>query len=304
MDYKKILMGLLSTAYTIDDGKLQTLFNDEESNDESTLQKLMELDAERVKSIKSNRANTEEEKFQQGYAKAKKEVLTDFETQLKEVFNASNSEKKGLDLISDIIANNAKSNISSDSLTEDDIKKHPVYQRMELGLKTQLAETAKTLENQINDIKGEYQRKEVMNKIKSNANQLLDSLNPVLANNSNVANNIKNKFLSEFDNYNFDIQDGGHVVIMDKNGKIVEDAHGNSQKFENMVKGIAENYFEFRQNNGGTNAGNNNEPTDLPKIPVFKNENEMLAYTSDKSIPLEDRMTAKQQFDESNGSGE
>ena len=85
MDYKKILEGVLSKTLNIDNGKISDLFIDGENelSESEIISKVLTLDVDRVKAIRDENGK---EKFQEGIKKAKKEILADFETELKEKF--------------------------------------------------------------------------------------------------------------------------------------------------------------------------------------------------------------------------
>ena len=78
---KTIITGLLSKAYNKDTGKIAELLkNGEELSEEQQteiLNKILELDTQRVENIKKSVST--KEFIEQGYNKAKKEVLTKFE---------------------------------------------------------------------------------------------------------------------------------------------------------------------------------------------------------------------------------
>ena len=74
----------MSKAYKLDDGTIGEILNAENADEKSVISKILELDTQRVDKIKTS--GGKDGTFQDGYAKAKKEVLSDFEKQLKETF--------------------------------------------------------------------------------------------------------------------------------------------------------------------------------------------------------------------------
>ena len=70
-----------------------------------------------------------------------------------------------------------------------------------------------------------------------------------------VADNQVKFFVNTLKDFKFDVQDE-RIVVMDKDGKVLEDGHGNSRSFEDIVKETASGLFEFRANNGGSGSGN------------------------------------------------
>ena len=92
MDYLKIITGLLSKAYKFDDGKIAELLKEADGvNEESIISSLLTEDAARVTILKTPKSG---ETYNDGYAKAKKEVLTDLENQIKTAHGIQ-SDKKG-----------------------------------------------------------------------------------------------------------------------------------------------------------------------------------------------------------------
>lgn len=253
MDLLKIITGLLSTAYKLTDGEIATLLeSSEENTEDKVLTILTQKDIQRVADIK--KATDTEGKFQEGYKKAKKEVLTDLETNLKTKFGIQ-SDKTGLELIETIVAE--KETIAGKGkaqLTDDDVKKHPVYQLLETKISTTAAEHAQALQA----IKDEQKKAETFAVVKSKALSVLDGLKPVKSQNADVATNIQNLFLSSFDGYEFDTTNPDRTVVL-KDGRVVEDNHGHSMVLEELVKANAAKFFEFEKNNGGSNGGDNQQ---------------------------------------------
>lgn len=297
MDLSKILTGLLSKAYKLEDGKIAELLK-EDAKESDVIASILEIDTQRVEKLKTTGDGG---KFQEGYAKAKKEVLTDFENTLKETFEIKDSTKTGTELVAEIIA--AKSDNGgkgTGEITDDDVKKHPAYQSMEKSFKKQLTDAQKEAADKIAEAEKNYRRNETFYSVKEKANVVLETLKPILAKNPNVANTIKNQFFNELKGFDFEQQADGTYLVT-KEGKVVEDKHGHSIGFEDIVKSIAGNYFEFQENNGGSNAGNQNAGGEGSGAgaPAFKSEKEALAYANDTNIPLADRMKALEDYNKS-----
>ena len=90
---------------------------------------------------------------------------------------------------------------------------------------------------------------------------------------------------------------------MDSEGKVVQDAHGNSRSFEDIVKEQASGLFEFKANNGGSGAGNGNgnggqgggSGNGSHTIP--KTFEELEKVMSDTSISIEDRSNIMAEYE-------
>lgn len=285
MDFKKVLMGLLSTAYKMDSETIEALFG---GQDEAALiQTLLEKDKDRVTSLTNKPGQT----FQDGYAKAKKEVLTAFENELRSEFGVQ-ADVTGLDLVREVIK--IKAPAGGGTLTDDEVKRHPVYQSLESRLTTQLNEKEAEWRTKYDTREVELTKAERLTKAKTLILETLDSMKPVLSTNPVVAQTHRQNFANEFNGYDFDFQENGRLVIT-KNGTVLEDAHGNTMKLEDLVKQKAPSYFEFQKNKGAGNAGNDNNDNqpgngDYPaNVTKPTNFTELSKILNDTSIPAKDR---------------
>lgn len=285
MDLKNVITGLLSRAYNVDNGKIAEILEAENNTEEAVLKSILDLDTARVAKLKE--ADTG--KFQEGYQKAKKEVLTQFEKDLKAQYGID-SDKMGLELITEIVT--AKT--AGSGTKDDDVLKHPLYQTLETKYRTETARIENDWKAKLDEIQNGYKKEKTFSVIQNKALTQLESLNPILPTNSTVASNQKNWFVNSLKEYEFDVQDGGNIVVM-KDGKVQQDAHGNSVRFEDLVKNIASQNFEFKANNGGGNAGNGNsgspEGITLPAGVVMpKNLEEMTIISNNPDISAEDKL--------------
>lgn len=303
MDLLKIITGLLSTAYKLDNGEIATLLESSDDNtEEKVLSTLIAKDVQRVADIK--KSSDTEGKFQEGYKKAKKEVLTELENSVKTKFGIQ-SEKTGLELIETIVAE--KETIAGKGkaqFTEDDIKKHPVYQTLETKLSAKDTEHEAALQA----IKDEQKKAETFAVVKSKALSVLEGLKPIKSQNAEVATTIQNLFLGSLEQYEFDTTTPDRTIVL-KDGKVVEDQHGHSLILEELVKTNAPKFFEFEKNNGGSNGGNNNGqqpagggsagyPAGITKPKTLE---ELSKITNDDKIPAADRMVVLETYEKEFG---
>lgn len=285
----------MSKAYKLDDGTIGEILNAENADEKSIISKILELDTQRVDKLKTS--GGKDGTFQDGYAKAKKEVLSDFEKQLKETFEIE-SEKTGLDLITEILTAKTSEAGKKGQLTDDDVKKHPIYQAAEKAFKKQLADKETEYKTKLTEVESAAKKAQTFSIVKDNALAILEGLNPIYAKNPKVATTIKNQFLNELQGFEFERQADGSWLVT-KDGKVVEDGHGHSKSFEDIIKETSENYFEFQENNGGQNAGNENKDNGSGgnvTVPKFKNQAEADAYAANESIPLEQRIKALDEY--------
>ena len=298
---KTIITGLLSKAYNYDNGKIAELFKDGEtelSEEQQTeiLNKILEIDAQRVENIK--KSVDKKDAFQDGFKKAKSEVLTDFEKGLKEKFGIE-SDKTGLELIEEVVSKKSEGGQGGD-VTEDAIKRSKVFQDMESNLKKQVTTVKTEYETKINEIQDGYKAEQTFSNVSQKALQIFNGLNPILPQNKTVADNQVKFFVNTLKDFKFDVQDE-RIVVMDKDGKVIEDGHGNSRSFEDIVKETASGLFEFKANNGGSGSGNGGQgqggsgSSYAGSVP--KTFEELEKVMSDTSISIEDRSNIMAEYE-------
>lgn len=298
---KTIITGLLSKAYNFDNGKIAELFKDGEtelSEQQQTeiLNKILEIDAQRVENIK--KSVDKKDAFQDGFKKAKSEVLTDFEKGLKEKFGVE-SDKTGLELVEELVSKKSEGGQGGD-VTEDAIKRSKVFQDMESNLKKQITTVKTEYETKINEIQDGYKAEQTFSNVSQKALQIFNGLNPILPQNKTVADNQVKFFVNTLKDFKFDVQDE-RIVVMDKDGKVLEDGHGNSRSFEDIVKETASGLFEFKANNGGSGSGNGGQgqggsgSSYAGNVP--KTFEELEKVMSDTSISIEDRSNIMAEYE-------
>lgn len=298
---KTIITGLLSKAYNFDNGKIAELFKDgetelSEDQQKEILQKLLEEDAKRVEAIKKS-VDTKPA-FQDGFKKAQGEILTKFEKDLKEKFGLE-SDKMGLELVEELVSKKSEGGQGGD-LTEDAIKRSKVFQDMESNLKKQITTVKTEYETKINEIQDGYKAEQTFSNVSQKALQIFNGLNPILPQNKTVADNQVKIFVNTLKDFKFDVQDE-RIVVMDKDGKVLEDGHGNSRSFEDIVKETASGLFEFKANNGGSGSGNGGQgqggsgSSYAGNVP--KTFEELEKVMSDTSISIEDRSNIMAEYE-------
>ena len=298
---KTIITGLLSKAYNFDNGKIAELFKDgetelSEDQQKEILQKLLDEDAKRVEAIKKS-VDTKPA-FQDGYKKAQGEILTKFEKDLKEKFGLE-SDKMGLELVEELVSKKSEGGQGGD-LTEDAIKRSKVFQDMESNLKKQITTVKTEYETKINEIQDGYKAEKTFSNVSQKALQIFNGLNPILPQNKTVADNQVKIFVNSLKDFKFDVQDE-RIVVMDKDGKVLEDGHGNSRSFEDIVKETASGLFEFKANNGGSGSGNGGQgqggsgSSYAGNVP--KTFAELEKVMSDTSISIEDRSNIMAEYE-------
>lgn len=261
------------------------------------IDRLAQLDADRIKAIKEANKSKLTEMHDTGYSKGKAEALAKYENDLRTEFGVENKELKGIDLIKEVVAKNAKVEID-----EEKIKLHPRYLELERKLTNDYmpkAEYERT-KAEFDAFKTQIEMSKVNSVIKEDAVKVFLSLNPVLSKDANKAVNQQKDFVEKLLAYQFEIQsDGNHII---KQGdKRLENANGHPVSFADFVKSEADKYFDFevqsdRGNGGNKNNGSGGSGGGTVKVPQTLEEyNEALANESDpkKAVELMNAWKAK-----------
>lgn len=282
---------------------LTKIYNKTESEILSQVFKDGEIDPEIVlteitKRIEKNK-NEREKIFDDGYGKGKAESLKIFENLIKEKYGMQ-SDLKGLDLIDNIISEKINSPIE-----EDEIKISKPYLALEDKIKT-----GYVLKTEYDNIKTEYDNYKINNK----KNQIFDSIknriwdklkewNVAFPSDPIRAKTYEDAFLDDLKKFDYEIPEGSTEPIIIKNGKRLEDALGNTTKFEEHIKNMASKWYEFNQQSQRDSPSNDGKKVDksliIPKddIELFetlknitdpKKKSEIfLAYNTAKGINVE-----------------
>jgi len=224
---------------------------------DNALENLLAQDAERVNIIKAAGGGDEGAKFTEGYNKGKAETLTKFEKDLRTKYAIEDKDVKGVALIEAIVQGASKEN-GGGKLNDDDVKKHPLFRSLETQMQEAIAAKDTEYTTKITDIESNYKRNETVAQVKARAQQLLTSKKPILPKNAVAAENQIKAFLSQFDEYEYEVT-GDQILLMDKTTKKrLEDKHSHALKFEDVVNDKASAFFEFQVQGAKGAPGNEN----------------------------------------------
>ncbi len=297
-DINEIFTGLLSTAYQMDETGVASLKKEDGTFKDDALQTILSKDQERVTALKGDSKRIGEEKYSQG----KRETADALEKELKSVFGIKETDKKGKELIE-----YAKGLLleNSGKLTEEQIKKHQAYLNLEQARLTDAERINKEWETKLSSEVSKYERERTLSEIVDAANVLLDNLKPVLPSDAAKAKKLRGVFDNEIKALNYEVKtlDDGkkRYLLLDKEGKRIEDAHGNPISFDAKVKEIAESYFDLQAAENRTGAGDPNKKNEGAdsgnfefKKPANRDElNKMLLEIESKYPTLKERSAAK-----------
>lgn len=316
MDYKKILTGVLSKALSLDTARIEEILDEKTSSESSIIDTVLEEDAARIAKLKPKAGETPKEKFQEGYKKGKAEVLDNFEKELKEEYGID-SDLKGKELMDHIVqtktADATKGKKSASEMTEDEIKASPAFRKLEKALAKQLEEKEKEFQESLENTKKGFEKEQTFGTFSQEALKHLDGLKPILPKNATAATNLKATFAKSLLQDGIEISKEGNDFFLVKDGKRLEDKHGHAIKWQDYVADQAKGFFDFEENNGGSNSGNSNQGNEggsqgagngtgkkeYPKtITKPTNLEEYSKIVNDKSIPFEDRKATMEAWNE------
>lgn len=235
----------------MEDEKVAALFNaDGTELSENAEAELTNFDAARIVKIKTT-AKTEG--FNQGHQKGLSEGASKWEKEAQEEFEIT-SDKKGLDLIREIV--DKKVSIKPE-LEEDKVIAHPTFIKMKRDLEKQVTAKETEWKSKFETRESELLKEKTFDSITSKAKAHLSSLKPILPKDQAKAEKQMQMLVNELKGYEYKEVEGQIVIL--KDGKPLEDAHGKSVEFTSLVKSTAESIWDFQSGTQRSGTGNNND---------------------------------------------
>ena len=234
-------------------------------DEEKVLKIILDKDKDRIAKIKG-----EGPKWDDAMKKATREVWSKVEKELKEKFDIE-SDLQGDELI-DFVANDSKEKLGKAAeagegkkpaeMTEDEIKKTPVYIKAEKAFKKSLEEKDADKDKSLKELQDSFTQKENFSKVRNAALSKFRKIeNVILPSDAEKAQKMIDRLLlDQLAPYDYQIDDNGKFLILykdgDKKGKRVEDAHGNAMEFDDLIEGITKSNFELKVSTDRKSPGN------------------------------------------------
>lgn len=295
MSYTKLRQQLaegLKTAYKISEDDIANILPEKEEDfkENEFLTAFLEQDKTRVESITLKG----KDKFAEGFSKAKKEVMDTFEKEIRETFGIEDNELRGIELMNKVVDSNAKKPASDPTkLTDDQLKSHPSVIKM-LNEKERLhKESLQEIENGYTEKLNQFNKEKVFSTASKKALAVFEAMNPVLSTDPVRAQNQKNILLERLKGFEY-TEDGEDFTIL-KDGKRYEDAHGHGVSFKSLVEDTAKSLFDFKQADPRGNPAPGGNGGSGPSIKPT-NEAEYAKIMTDQSIPREERMKIREEW--------
>ncbi len=241
----------------------QALQIDDDSVDEIDENKFIEL-------MVSKQSDVIKERFDRGYQKAQGEVLTKLEKEIRSEFDIDSTDLKGVDLVKHVtekVREDATKTAPKSKLTDDDVKKHPVYLELEKA-KTKEIQTVKTeYETKIKAEQDARQYEKTLAVVTDKAKAYFKELGEaVLPDDANVADRIVQKLLiEEISNGRKFEANGDDFIALKADGTREEDKAGNAKSLKDIVAEVAKTNFQFKAGSDKKFPGNGGD--DKPPKP-------------------------------------
>lgn len=266
---KKKLEGFLSKTLKMDSEDFASLYND--AGELTSLTAAEKADSARVSKLKED-ADSQ-------YKRGQSEVASKLERKLKEKYEVD-SDLMGVELFDYILSEQIKKVKGSG----EDISAHPEYIKLKLENDKALKAKDKEWQKKIDELEGVHKKQMMFSRVKDKAFAELDNLRPILPEDSRKAQRWKEKFIEEFNNFEFQEQDGNFIIM--KDGKPLQDSHGYTKSFADHVRDTASEFFDFQTAEQRSSSGNK-PPAGQQTITPPKNDDEYIAKMREAKTPQE-----------------
>lgn len=275
----------------------------------TALPTLLDKDKARVQGFK----DAETAAHDKGFKKAQADALTKFETDLKAKYGVA-SDKQGAELIDLIVTEKLKADPNGEKDAEK-VKRSSVYLEMVDRLTKEKNDAIKAESDKYTQLETKIQKESTLKTVSETALEYIkNELQPILpegktADGKSKADIQLQKFLKDLTSeYEIEIKDGR--VLLSKDGKLLEDAHGRNPDFKEIVKAKASETWDFKQgeqrssagnSNNGNNGANNDGKEAGYKGPVPKNDAEFMdmiakATTQEEKIGISEAWAKTQKM--------
>lgn len=244
---QEVLLGLVRRAYNLTEQGVAELQESEGQFKDEALDKLLQMDADRVATIKGPDMSVRlTEKFQEGERRAAEKLEKDLMAE----FNVKASDKKGIELIKHIV--HEKLAAANTALLDDDkVKLHPLYRKVEEQVTKFPSELEAALKAKEEELRAELDADRNANRVAEAALEVFRSLRPKLSPNPQVAKNQERDFLEK-------VKSGKYQVSQDADGKLeivplrpdgksrLENAHNHPVPFEELIGNLTRERFDLQ----------------------------------------------------------
>lgn len=284
--------------------KLKTAIENKEDGDinESEIQSILGEGLRSKLDVVSRNAEVAKNKAKDdAYKAAERKVKGEIETLIKTTSGLSDLQSETLeDLVSEAFGKLTTSGGKGKGgdLTDQAVKTHPLYIQLEKAKQDELKRLKEEYDTKISEIQDGVEFEKTFSEVSVLALKHFDALNPVLSSDETKAKNQRKMVVDMLSSeYKFKKVDDT-VIILDKDGNVVEDQYKNKMSLEALVKQKTEPFFDFKKAeerkspNGGNAGGNGNQGAPglkyTGKLPT--NKQELASMVLDEKIPIDQRI--------------
>jgi hypothetical protein len=265
----------LVKVFKLTEEQLATLYN--EAGDLTDLKVVTEADAARVAKFNTDKTSQYNRGIKEGAEKIEKAVKEKYEVE---------SDLVGIELMDQVVL---KQTETVQKANPKDITKHPEYVKLEAGIAKQLKEKDKEWEGKLALKEAEFKKEKLFEKIKDKALVNLEGRKPNLPADPKKAQVWKETYLNELRSGNYQEGEDGVPIVLDKEGNVMKDKHGNPVTFDEFEKSISDKYFEYPVSSPKDSPGNKPPIGGPPNAGDPKTVDECLIKLKDPKITPEDR---------------
>jgi hypothetical protein len=257
---EKVIKGLLGTVYKMSETEIAEVLKTSENgiDEDKILTFILDKDKTRIASLNAK----DSPKWKEAVGLATKEVWGKVEKALKDQFGVD-SDLKGEELIT-LISEKAKEGTggAAGDITDEAVKKHPLYIAAEKQYKKDLAAKEKEKADALAEKETEFTQQQLFAKAKESAIAQFKTLGEAIlpADAAKAQLLIDRLLVDELKGYKYQADDKGDLIVLDKEGNRVEDEHGHAVNFKDLVEKVARNNFEFKASQERRSPANDKRP--------------------------------------------
>lgn len=267
---KEFVERLLSTTLKWDKDAVAALYTDadRETLADDAPDKVLAAYSEHLDTVRQDASGDKDEQFKFGERKT-----NDAWRKAVKALGVKTDKKEPSEVLAELMAIKG----STVEITEDVVKKHPAYLNLEtehVNLKNGMEQT---LAEKLAAKDAEHTRERMLSQVIETAEAQLLGMKPILSKDPTRAKNQRLPFIQELRSLNYQALEGNGdspFLLLDNEGKRLNDKLGHPVKFTDKVKEIGEKYFDFeageqRSNMGDPDKGTSNKSMGVvPKDPT------------------------------------
>lgn len=265
----------ISKVFKLDAEQLATLYN--EAGDLTDLTVVTEADTKRVAKFNTDKTAQYNRGIKEGAEKIEKAIKEKYEVE---------SDLIGVELVDHVVL---KQTETVTKANPKDVTKHPDYIKLETSLAKQLKDRDKEWEGKLALKEAEFKKEKLFEKIREKALVNLEGRKPILPTDPAKAKVWKDTYLNELRAGNYQEGEDGIPIVLDKEGNVMKDKHGNPVTFDEFEKSISDKYFEYPKAEDRSSPGNKPPAQSTPAAGDPKTVEECLEKLRDPKITPGDR---------------